>query len=341
MAIRSADRTLAAVQHGVLVLSLFALCGGCRQGSLPSSSGMWEVAPDEVRLSELVSENAPHLSKPELAAKVQQIALEARHRAIDVLRNRLAGFGVSGGTVREAEGTGIMLELPQMSDQARRELDANLLRVGWLEVRMVHEWNRELVDKLLAQSLPPEGYKVTRLDKETLYTRDDSARMAGVPEASARERLGRFRIPDSSCEFMLEEVRVAGATAFRPWFVKRRRELTGESIKDAQVLTNDRGEHIISVMFDARGSKRLAMMIADYSPCGARNPSPTSSRYMAIVVDGEICSVQAIQGMILGGRAALIVSGHFDEARARSLAILLRAGALPVPLRTVHKRRAK
>jgi SecD/SecF fusion protein len=59
-------------------------------------------------------------------------------------------------------------------------------------------------------------------------------------------------------------------------------------------------------------------------------------RPFAIVLDGKVVSAPIIREPILGGRGE--ISGHFTPASANELAVMLRAGALPVPLTILEER---
>ncbi|HRP69510.1 MAG TPA: protein translocase subunit SecD, partial [Turneriella sp.] len=59
-------------------------------------------------------------------------------------------------------------------------------------------------------------------------------------------------------------------------------------------------------------------------------------KLLAIAIDDKIRSAPRIQGPILGGRGQ--ITGDFDVQEARSLAIVIREGALPVPLNIVEER---
>ena len=61
-----------------------------------------------------------------------------------------------------------------------------------------------------------------------------------------------------------------------------------------------------------------------------------SATQFAIVLDGKVISAPVIREPIIGGAGQ--ISGHFGAAEANDLAVLLRAGALPAPLKTVEER---
>ncbi len=60
------------------------------------------------------------------------------------------------------------------------------------------------------------------------------------------------------------------------------------------------------------------------------------NRIMAIVLDGECQMAPVIQSPITGGRG--VITGNFDAQEAGDIALLLNAGALPVPLEIAENR---
>jgi hypothetical protein len=68
--------------------------------------------------------------------------------------------------------------------------------------------------------------------------------------------------------------------------------------------------------------------------CNARSES-CSTGQLAIVLDSEVITAPSISQPSYD-RDAIVVSGTFDEAEARDLALVLRSGALPVALELQH-----
>ena len=60
------------------------------------------------------------------------------------------------------------------------------------------------------------------------------------------------------------------------------------------------------------------------------------NKHMAIVLDGVVYSAPVIKGRISGGSG--IIEGQFTPEDAKSLAIVLRAGALPAPVKVIEER---
>jgi preprotein translocase subunit SecD len=89
------------------------------------------------------------------------------------------------------------------------------------------------------------------------------------------------------------------------------------------VTIGDFNEPNVSVTFDSKGAKEFDLVTA--ANVGKR---------MAIVLDGKVYSAPTINERISGGRA--VISGRFATEEANDLAVVLRAGALPAPLKTLQ-----
>jgi SecD/SecF fusion protein len=110
------------------------------------------------------------------------------------------------------------------------------------------------------------------------------------------------------------------------YLVKKRAEVTGEMLVDAQARFDQQtGQPIVQFRFNSQGARRFG----DIS-------SQNIGRRFAIVLDGKVISAPVIQSAITGGSGQ--ITGHFTEQSANDLAILLRAGALPAPLRVEEQR---
>jgi preprotein translocase subunit SecD len=68
----------------------------------------------------------------------------------------------------------------------------------------------------------------------------------------------------------------------------------------------------------------------------ARVTGNNVNRNLAIVLDGEASSAPVIRERIPGGNAS--ITGNFNVENAKDLAIVLRAGALPAPVRIIEER---
>jgi preprotein translocase subunit SecD len=111
-----------------------------------------------------------------------------------------------------------------------------------------------------------------------------------------------------------------------PLLVERRVAVSGESLVDANAGFDQRtNEPIVSFRLNALGTRQFARLT------GEKIGSP-----FAVVLDDVVLAAPVIREPILGGSGQ--ISGNFTPESANNLAVLLRSGALPVPLTIVAER---
>lgn len=101
--------------------------------------------------------------------------------------------------------------------------------------------------------------------------------------------------------------------------------VTGADLENARVvMMGDNGYPEVSFTFNAEGSKKFGQLT------GAN-----IGKQLAIILDNTIQSAPVVQARITkDGR----ISGTFTPEEARSLSIVLKAGALPAPVRVIEKK---
>ena len=107
--------------------------------------------------------------------------------------------------------------------------------------------------------------------------------------------------------------------------IKRRAELTGDMLDNAQYAPDQNGQSAVSFRFNTIGAKKFCTLSRE-----------NVNRLFAIVLDGEVISAPVIREPICGGQGQ--ISGSFSLKEANDLALLLRAGALPAPLNILEER---
>ena len=108
-----------------------------------------------------------------------------------------------------------------------------------------------------------------------------------------------------------------------PYVVKKRVMLTGDVLSDARVSIGQFNDPYVSITFDSKGGQEFERITGE-----------NVKKRMAVVLDNTIYSAPVIQERISGGRAQ--ITGTFTTQEANDLAIVLRAGALPAPLKIVQ-----
>ncbi|TKB72964.1 MAG: protein translocase subunit SecD [Nitrospira sp.] len=161
------------------------------------------------------------------------------------------------------------------------------------------------------------------LDEDNLSKLDLPARIPRDKEADVlKQAEGKLPVGD---EILFERgVDKESGREYRiPYLVKKRVMLTGDVLSDARVSIGQFNDPYVSITFDGKGGREFERITGD-----------NIKKRMAVVLDNTIYSAPVIQDRITGGRAQ--ITGSFSMQEANDLAIVLRAGALPAPLKIIQ-----
>jgi preprotein translocase subunit SecD len=132
--------------------------------------------------------------------------------------------------------------------------------------------------------------------------------------------------PGSEILYQIHRDPQTGRTSKTPMLIKKRTALTGATLTDARVqIDSQYNEPYVSIKFDKKGAR-------DFAGITGAN----IKKRLAIVLDNKVYSAPVIQDKITGGEAR--ITGNFSTEEARDLAIILRAGALPAPVKMLEER---
>jgi len=109
----------------------------------------------------------------------------------------------------------------------------------------------------------------------------------------------------------------------KAYLVKQKTLLTGRAIRDARVQIGQWGQPYVALDFTGEGAKEFADITGKH--VGER---------LAIILDDVVKSAPVIKTRITGGKA--VIEGNFTMEEANELRIVLRSGALPVPLNIIQ-----
>ena len=114
------------------------------------------------------------------------------------------------------------------------------------------------------------------------------------------------------------------------YLLTARPELQGEVLEDARAQPDTRsnipGNYLVQFDLNRTGRRLFS-----------RSTGENVGKLMAIVLDGKVKSAPEIEDKIRGGTAS--ITGRFTPEDANALAVVLRAGALPVPI-VIEEQRA-
>jgi preprotein translocase subunit SecD len=141
-----------------------------------------------------------------------------------------------------------------------------------------------------------------------------------VDESASPEDLAAGRIPPG------DEV-VASTDGIAPnYLLKKRAPVTGEMLTRANAgFDQNTGQPNVEFRLNGIGTRRFADITRQ-----------NINKRFAIVLDKKVISAPVIEGVIPGGSGQ--IHGHFTQESANDLSVLLRAGALPAPMKVEEQR---
>ena len=278
---------------------------------------------DYARLQDKILEREPEKYRNNLAGlevEANGMLKDCDDRIIEIIRRRVDAMGTNEPVIQPVgDKHQIVVQLPGMDKEASDKARERLQKMAYLEFRFVPENEQELISKIPDGACPP-GY---------VPSGDNYIRAKDYDQVSSQSnflaRISSFGTSDRSVKFILEPVksRLGGVVEYyRPRFVERKIQMTGESIKSAAANAAQglQGGYEVDFELRDRASARFATLTRE-----------NRNRLLAIILDDQLVSAPVIKNEISGGRGK--IEGNFSLEEAKDLASDLNAGALPVPLK--------
>jgi preprotein translocase subunit SecD len=263
------------------------------------------VSPNNMDVRKVVEDSYPQLNLVAAenilrykmsSEEVRRIKDSATDQVLEIIRNRIDQFGVAEPTIHRQAENEIVVQLPGVKDP-KRAIDI-VGRTALLEFKIVND-ESPLAAELPASILPGEEQLLLERYKDQ------------IPE-------------DSEILFQRDVDKETGVITKRPFLLKKETLLTGDLITEARVSIDERfNEPYVAITFNPTGAKIFEDITAQ-----------NVKKRLAIILDGNVYSAPVIQERISGGSAQ--ITGRFTMDEAKDLAIVLRAGALPAPLKMLQ-----
>lgn len=235
--------------------------------------------------------------------------------ALEIMRSRIDARGVSEPLIRMQGDERIEISLPGVAnpDQAKK-LIASTARVAYHlhdpagdAGRLTQEANREFAEYLKQATEFQKQEFIRKLEAKLKFPKnlgiylvyDKRPNQRGVNELQPRE-------------FMVLENQPV---------------LTGDAMSRNVYATVDpeKGQNIVSFELTSAGTETFGKITSE-----------NKGKLLAILIDNKIRSAPQINEPILGGRGQ--ISGNFTAQEAMDLALIIKEGALPVPMTIVEER---
>jgi preprotein translocase subunit SecD len=229
-------------------------------------------------------------------ADAKEMKTRAVLQALETIRNRIDQFGVAEPVIIHQGEDEILIQLPGIKD-TKRALDL-IGKTAQLEFKMVDD-ETKLKPALPASVTPAEA------------------------DALVAEYKGKLPEGDEIL-FERDVDRKTGAVTKMPYLIKSKVMMTGDMLSEARMSPNPRTMAAqVNFSLNSQGAK----VFGDLTRANVQ-------KRMAIILDNNVYSAPVIQEPITGGSG--VITGRFTDAEARDLAIVLRAGALPAPLKLLQ-----
>lgn len=298
---------------------------------------------------------------------------EALDRALKVVRNRIDQFGVAEPNVQKVGTDRIIVELPGIDDQRRAE--DIVKKSAFLQFQITD--NTGALDKVLPRldaiarekgvigaesplgdtARKPAG--ISGLFSDTSKTAGDSTKadtglLSGPRTGPISKSLqpgdtpGQYYVPASDVPriqtlLSMPEIKAAlppgkeilwendttsvGGRGYRAlYLVDSRPIITGQHLIDAKPNQDPVEGTLVTFQFDNEGGRVFKRETTKYV-----------KRHMAIVLDDYVMGRPPVINEPIGSRGQITMGGR-DLQAAQDLALVLRAGALPVPLKVAEIR---
>jgi len=261
------------------------------------------VSADLETVSSSTSGGKPSVTlglRPDVVNTIKRNSID---QALEVIRNRVDLFGVAEPLIVRQGENEIVVQLPGVKDP-QRAIDL-IGKTAQLEFKLVSRAGVDvtgLVEKAIQEKKVFRGATPERLAEA----------LAGELPEGTQVYPYRNRDPQT------------GVTRTTYILLEEPLLMSGSAVKTAR-LEFDRvtAEAYVTVDFTSAGTKLFDQIT------GAN-----VGRQLAIILDGVVRSAPTIQERIARGRAQ--ITGGFSAEEAKDLAIVLRAGALPAPVRIVQ-----
>jgi len=203
-------------------------------------------------------------------------------------------------------------------DQAIEVVRGRIDALGTTEPVIVKQGERRILVQI-------PGYEDTARAK-SLIGRTAQLQFKLVDEKGDLDKAMAGQLPPGDV-IMYGPTETRGGQTFRqPYLLKSQTELSGTDVADARVSIDSRfNEYAVTLKFNSKGARKFDRLTAEH--VGER---------FAIILEGVVNSAPVIRERIAGGTAQ--ITGSFTPAEAHDLAIVLRAGALPAPVKVVEER---
>lgn len=260
-------------------------------------------------------------------------AEDATDRALEIIRNRIDQFGVYEPSIQRQGKDRMVVQLPGVDRERARNL---IEKTAYLEFKLVAQPEQikkvfDAADEFIREKRGIEDtLEVGPFYSSLLQIGGDIAVLTDKVDEVKDMLAEADEVIPKDLEIRWGDEDERRGIRYRPlYLLEKDAQLTGDAIADARVAVGPDAQHpnapYVRLTMTRKASGKFAAIT------GAN-----VNRRLAIVLDGVVKSAPVIREKIPGGRSS--ITGDFSVEEAKDLAIVLRAGALPAPVKVLEER---
>ena len=295
-------------------------------------------------------------TKDQIITELSLQSEDSIKRVIEIIQNRVDQFGVAEPTIQKQGNNRVIVELAGIEDPERaRDLLQSTALLELMIVKNVESTNSIIrqIDSITSTYDQDENVEENEINE--LFQSDVNSEFGlssllisvGGNLAISSENLGTLKdiLSQENVKQILEATNSTLLTSdsslklineigeeeefYTLYHLFDNAELTGGVIEDAQMRLSQAGvtagQAVVEVEMNSEGSREWA-----------RITGANINNRIAIVLDKKVHMAPVIRGQIFGG--GTVIEGLDSIEEAEDIAIVLRAGALPVPVTIAEER---
>jgi SecD/SecF fusion protein len=312
-------------------------------------------------------------SDSQILSSLKKDAEDAVSRAIQIIRNRVDQYGVSEPSIQRQGSRRIIVQLPGVAHEEEAKqllqgtalLEFKLVKDPQFAISVMYSIDNVLSGKSISDSTQSDttseksSNKNNNAETKNDTSQEDTSKQLSKEEfakehpffslVSADQNSGvgyvntdnmdklklilnrpdvQKVIPDN-VQFVFDAKPITnkdGQKFYRMYLVNKTPELTGGVITDAQATIDPQtSSPIVTMQMNSEGATEWS-----------RITGANIGKRIAIILDGVVYSAPNVRGKIPGGRSQIEGMANMEEAKL--LSIVLKAGALPAPVKIIEER---
>ncbi len=258
----------------------------------------------------------------------QRLQDDVVEQALKTIRNRIDKFGVKEPEVRRRGNNSIIIQIAGVTAETSETIKNDIIgKTAQLEFKIVDD-DGDHFSKIANNPDKPDSIT---LEIDQYEGNGGAIKNRPYLESKDKDALRKFlkdNPPPADRTVAIQEWKASSTaeSTWRTWLLDRRTPVTGDSLTDAFVaFDSEQNQYYVAMKLDKKGAVVFEKLTRE-----------NTKRKLAIVLDDILDSAPIIQGPIPNGNVQINLGGFKSQEEilddAKSLSVVLKAGALPAPL---------